>query len=343
MKIGFIAPQSIAAVNGGVRTQALLTANHLKELGVEIAFISPWDDISALDIDLFHIFMASPDNSGIISTLHEQGKKIVLSPVMYSRRSAVSIKKLLLVEEKISSINPGIRSEFGIKKEICLKADLILPNTQDEADLISKAFIISSSAIEVIPNGVENRFKDSDPQLFENKTGLKDFVLFAGQASAPRKNVEGLIKAFKEIDQDLVIIGDFSNSEYSQRCLSLIEENPRIHLMNTIDHNAELLSSAYAACKVFVLPSQFETPGIAAMEAALAGANIVITEVGGTKEYFQNYAEYITPSSSKSIKKGINDALSKPKSDSLKNNILDNYTWDKVAEQTLAQYKRMLF
>lgn len=342
MKVGFIAPQSIAAVNGGVRTQALFTAKHLQKLGVDIEYISPWDDLSALDIDLFHVFTASSENTGIVARLHEQGKKIVLSPVLYSRRNASSIKRLLSFEEKISAINPGIRSEFGLKKQICSKADLLLPNTEAEAGLISKAFSISTSLIKVIPNGVESRFANSNPELFEEETGLKDFILFAGQASAARKNVESLLKAFRNIDKQLVIIGDFSNSEYSQRCLSLVKENPHMHLLDTLEHDSELLSSAYAACKVFVLPSHFETPGIAAMEAALAGANIVITEAGGTKEYFQHYAEYITPSIINSITQGINKALTKPKSDALRDHILDNYTWDKVAQKTLEQYKEVV-
>lgn len=342
MKVGYIAPQSIAAVNGGLRTQALFTAAHLKELGIELVFISPWDDISTMDIDLFHVFSASVDNIGIVSRLHELGKKIVLSPVLFSNRSASNIRKLLKVEEKLTSFSAGIRSEFAHKKEICSKADILLPNTSDESNLISTAFDIPTSLLHVIPNGVEKRFIDSDSTLFEKEIGFKDFVLFAGQASAPRKNVLGLLEAFEGINEKLVIIGDFGNSEYSQKCLSIADENPNVHLMNSLDHNSELLSSAYAACKVFVLPSQFETPGIAAMEAALAGANIVITEVGGTKDYFKDYATYIAPHSNKDIRKGIEKAMNIPRSTDLKDHILKNYTWYKVAEQTMIQYKKVL-
>lgn len=342
MKVGFIAPQSIAAVNGGVRTQALLTARHLLELGVSVTFISPWDDLSTLDIDIFHVFSASIENSGIVARLHEQNKKIILSPVLFSNRSAANIRTLLAVEDKLTKLSAGIRSEFGHKKTICSKADLLVPNTSDEADLIIKAFNIPSSKVSIVPNGVEPRFTDSDPTYFEEKTGLKDFVLFAGQASAPRKNIQALLQAFQTMKQDLVIIGDFDSSEYSNQCLSLADKNPRVHLISTQAHDSKLLSSAYATCKVFVLPSQFETPGIAAMEAALAGANIAITEVGGTKDYFGNYAEYISPYSIRSISGGIQKALSKPKSDDLKEHILQNFTWDKVAEQTIAQYKAVL-
>tara|TARA_R110002124_G_scaffold261859_2_gene427835 strand:+ start:7681 stop:8712 length:1032 start_codon:yes stop_codon:yes gene_type:complete len=342
MKIGFIAPNSIAAVNGGLRTQALLTARHLKELEVEVIFISPWDTISSKDIDLFHIFSASIENHGIVSRLYEQNKKIVLSPVLFSNRKASNIRRLLNIEEKLTSISSGIRSEFAQKKEICEKADLVLPNTTAEGKLIHAAFSISDSKIKVIPNGVEKRFIESNATLFEEKMGFKDFVLFAGQSSAPRKNVLTLLEAFQGIDEKLVIIGDFSNSKYSKKCVLLAEKNPNIYLLNTLEHDSELLSSAYAACKVFVLPSQFETPGISAMEAALAGANIVITEVGGPRDYFEEYANYVSPFSKSSIKTGIQKALKKPKTENLQTHILQNYTWDKVAEQTLIQYKRML-
>ncbi len=35
-----------------------------------------------------------------------------------------------------------------------------------------------------------------------------------------------------------------------------------------LDHDDPLLASAYAAARVFALPSWFETPGLAALEAA---------------------------------------------------------------------------
>lgn len=121
MKVGFIAPQSIYAVNGGVRTQALMTARALTDLGVEVKFISPWDDISENELDLFHIFTAGYETIGIISRLQEQKKKIVLSPVLFSNRSYKTIRRAINVEEKLTSVSAGIRSEFGIKKDVCKK------------------------------------------------------------------------------------------------------------------------------------------------------------------------------------------------------------------------------
>src|SRR6185437_7691066 len=62
-----------------------------------------------------------------------------------------------------------------------------------------------------------------------------------------------------------------------------------------VDHDDPLLASAYAAARVFALPSWFETPGLAALEAALAGCAVVVTPNGCTREYFGPRVEYARP------------------------------------------------
>ncbi len=339
MKIGFIAPLSIAAVNGGVRTQTHQTAQHLQELGVEVDFISPWQ--TSLEVDLVHIFTASPETLGILKKCSEQGIKTALSPVFFSTKTGKDLSLALKLEKTASKFGAGISSEYGIKAQACEIADIILPNTQAEADLIIKGFGISPEKVSVIPNGVEERFKNSNPDLFIEKYGLRDFVLFAGQAGAPRKNVIKLLEVAAEISDPIVIIGSFYDDEYGEKCRSLAHASTHVSLIETLEHNSELLASAYAACHTFVLPSLFETPGIAAMEAALAGANIVITELGGTKEYFNNWAEYVDPKSSVSILGAIQNSLKKPKSSDLKEHILQHYTWRRVAEFTSEVYTKL--
>ncbi len=336
MKVGFIAPLSIAAVNGGVRTQAQQTAKSLKDLGIEVDFISPWQD--SIDVDFVHIFTAGPETLGILRRCSEQEIKTVLSPVFFSSRSAKDIALKLKLEKTASKLGSGISSEYGIKAQACNLADILVPNTHEEADLIKHAFDIPSAKVRVIPNGVEERFKLSSPDLFLEKCGLKDFVLFAGHAGAQRKNVIKLLEVATSISQPIVIIGSFYEDEYGEACKSLAKANSNVTLIETQEHDSELLASAYAACNTFILPSLFETPGIAAMEAALAGANIVITRYGGTKEYFKNWAEYVDPKSTDSISMAIKKSLDKPESSDLRNHILQHYTWSRVAELTSEVY-----
>ncbi len=339
MKIGFVAPLGIAAVNGGVRTQVLQTAEALKKQNVKVEFVSPWQE--GIQADVIHIFVAGPDTLGILMRCSELGFKTVLSPVFFSSRSATTIASSLKAEKMLSKVGSGIRSDFGIKAEACKTADLVLPNTSAEADLIEKGFGIKSSKILVVPNGVETRFKNSTPDLFIEKYGQKDFVLFAGQAGASRKNIIKLLEAAPKIKAPIVIIGSLYDDEYGQKCKKYANDAGNVTFIDTLDHNSELLSSAYAACHTFVLPSLYETPGIAAMEAALSGANIAITEKGGTKYYFQDWAEYLNPESTDSIVRAVNSSLNRDKSTILKNHILENYSWDEVGKKTLEAYKQL--
>lgn len=343
MKVGYIAPASISTVNGGLRTQANMTIEYIKRLGVEPIKISPWDHhIELNQLDLIHVFGATAENLGIVPQLANLSVPIILSPVFYSNRSARQIKLSISIEKWLTLFGSGIRSDFGIKKELCDLADLILPNTEQESHLIHQGFGISPLKMSLIPNGVEKRFSQADKSLFQDKYGIDNFVLFVGQASAERKNVLRLLRVAPKVNSNIVIIGSFNESNYSKKCLDLAKKSDNVLLIESLDHNSELLSSAYAAAKVFVLPSYYETPGISALEAGLAGTNIVITQIGGTKEYFGHHGFYLDPNSEKSVLHSINKALSQEIDPDLKGHILNNFTWEKVAEKTFDQYREIL-
>lgn len=339
MKVGFIVPLGIAAVNGGVRTQALQTAKALQKLGVEVEFVSPWQD--RLDVDLVHIFVAGPDTLGILTRCSELGIKTVLSPVFFSSRSSSTIAKALSGERLIAKIGSGIRSDFGIKAQACRIADVVLPNTTAEVELIVNGLGIAQAKVQVVPNGVETRFAEATPNEFIEKYGIKDFVLCVGQVGAPRKNLRKLMEAAPDVKAQIVVIGSLFDDEYGNTCKKLAQKSGNVLFIETLDHEDSLLESAYAACQTFVLPSLFETPGIAAMEAALAGAHISITERGGTKDYFKDHAEYLSPDSSDSVAEAINHSLQKEQTPALKNHILENYTWNIVGEMTMQKYQKL--
>lgn len=340
MKIGIAAPLSLASVNGGVRTQVMQTAHHLKLLNVDLEFIQ--FNQEHFNYDLVHVFAASPETIGITHQTKFNGIKLVVSPVFYSNRNSSIISLSLLIEKFTSTMAQGIRSDFGIKSEICRHADMVLPNTLSELKLVRDGLKVNMDKLQLIPNGVESRFRKATPDHFVNTYGLKDFVLFVGQASAPRKNVIQLLKSASSINSQIVIIGDFYDDSYSRTCLEMAESAHNVLLLNGMEHNDPLLESAYAACKVFCLPSMYETPGVAALEAALAGANIVITKHGGTKEYFKDFALYVDPNSTQNISTAVNNSLLKTHSDHLQKRIKENYTWEMVAQKTKEVYSHFL-
>ena len=86
----------------------------------------------------------------------------------------------------------------------------------------------------------------------------------------------------------------------------------------------------------------YETPGIAALEAGLAGAKVVITPHGGTKDYFKDMATYIDPYSITSIRSGIETTLNQESDNQLRDYIKNNFLWEKVADLTANIYHQIL-
>jgi glycosyltransferase involved in cell wall biosynthesis len=173
--------------------------------------------------------------------------------------------------------------------------------------------------------------------LFVKAYGFSNFILNVGHIGPGRKNVLRLVRALNLINKPAVIIGRMEAGKELDAIRK--EAGKHILLLDNIPNDSEMLASAYAACDVFVLPSLFETPGIAALEAALAGAKIVITKYGGTEEYFGDNAEYVEPTSIDLITSGISIALAKPKDNKLREHIKKHYLWEKVGEATMEVYR----
>jgi glycosyltransferase involved in cell wall biosynthesis len=342
MRVCYVVPQNLALVNGGVKTQGLQTIEAVKKHGVEPVLLQPWQSLNEHEIDLVHIFHAGAETYELARKFNELSKPILLSPVFFTRHKASTIQRSRKLEAITGRWFKGIRTDYSIKASVCHYSDHIAPNTQAEAELIQNGLGISADKISVVPNGVEKRFADASPDKFREMYGDRECILFAGQAGAPRKGLITLLEAAKELQADLFVIGDLYDDAYGQTCRTYFEKYPHYHQLPNLPHDSELLASAYAACKVFVLPSLYETPGIAAMEAAITGAEIVITENGGTKEYFGDLAEYITPYSVSSVREALKKGLKKQTKSELKEHILKRYTWDSVGEQTFELYQKLI-
>lgn len=104
----------------------------------------------------------------------------------------------------------------------------------------------------------------------------------------------------------------------------------------------EDLPQFYKLCKVHVLPSWMETPGLSSLEAAVMNSNIVITEKGDTRDYFGDNAWYCEPNNVLSIRNAVIKAMESKIDPQLSLIVSQKYNWDKTAEATLAGYKLAL-
>ena len=377
LNVLMVPPASAAFVRGGVRTQVLQTAHGLRSLGASVEFISPDMSFDPRRFDVIHLFQAGYEMLSVSRVLSgDTATPVVLSPVLYSRHSPAKVRQMLQVEEKCSRWLWGLTSEMKIKKDVCKRVRLLLPNTPAEAAFLREAFGISEDRIRWVPNGVESRFAKADSQLFEQETGLSHVTLFVGDVTSRRKNLlevlrnyranevirgasgrrkpDGVSSGGRYAPPPLVLIGSTDGGgSYGEACRRAIRENPDVIALGPLPQSSPLLASAYAAADVFLMPSLFETPGIAAMEAGLAGAVVVITAHGGTEDVFKNHAIYVEPHQTDAILEGvskayaiagnINDGIheNQLRPDVLRDHLLSHYTWQEVARQTLDAYNNV--
>ncbi len=326
-------------LRGGPRTQILQSKAELEKLGVRVSLFNSWKEFHRNDFDLVHFFGANIGTYHLAREIHKLGVPIVISPIFFTRHSHEYVRRIVKAGKLLKRFSGGIWTDYGMMAEMCSWASIVAANTVDEARLFTEGMGIPEEKVRIVPNGVERRFEKGKPSLFRKKYGTDKFILNVGHIGPERKNVFRLIQALQSINHPAFIIGRVENTREGKRCVELAQKNPRITILDSIDHDSDLLASAYAACDVFVLPSLFETPGIAALEAGLAGAKVVITSHGGTKEYFGELAEYVNPYSVKSIRDGIQIALIRQKDKQLRDRIKKEYLWSDVAKHLLSVYE----
>jgi glycosyltransferase involved in cell wall biosynthesis len=228
----------------------------------------------------------------------------------------------------------------GWRRTLLGLARAILPNSEAEARQLVGLFGADRRRIRVVPNGVDGRFAQAEPGRFRAGFGGDDFALYVGRIE-PRKNVLGLIRAVRGLGLPLVVVGEVvpGHEAYGAACRGegrgLVMWRPRV------DHDDPLLASAYAAARVFALPSWFETPGLAALEAALAGVAVVITPLGCTREYFGDAAVYARPDRPSEIGRGIERAWRQGPDPDLAARIGARCLWPEVARRTAEVYDQL--
>lgn len=341
-----IYPAAFQRINyGGGEVQLTKTKEYLQKSGVDVDLFNFRTDLK--DYDVLHTFGINLEVFSLCETAKKLKVPRALSTIFwdpfkfhYFENGFVYAYGELMMRKIFKNVKGTIYKRIN---ELLGFQDILLPNSYIEREQVKKSFNVKDARFHVVPNGVDASFYKADAGLFKKKFNLSDFVLFVGRIEK-RKNLLRLIKAFNRsgIHKDLVVIGDVKDNNYYSSCLNEARNNKRVHFIKGLHHEDPLLKSAYAACDTFVLPSYYETPGLTALEAGLAGAKLIVTKEGSTMEYFKDNAAYFSPFSTKSIVAALRDSQYREKDSKVSKFILKNYTWDVVARETLKAYKKIV-
>lgn len=333
MKIAYVMKPD-ACYNGeadGTRKQAEIWKSELQHQGHIIDYISPWGNYNWSDYDIVHFFGFGLWNYDMIHWGSGLNPHIVFSPIIDSNTPLWKYRLFSFIgcrKFRLFSQNYAVR---------CYKNNvkLFLARTQYEANYLQNGYGIDKDKIGIVPLSFRH-------DNFDSRIVKEPFCLFSGTMTQERKNVPRLIEAAKKYGFRLLLVGSLGNAESETHLRSLVGNAPNVDIKGFVSD--EELCSLYNRAKVFALPSINEGVGLVALEAAVHGCNIVITNLGGPKEYYNNGNVYfVNPYNiddiGEKIMQALHDTHCQP---NLRNEIIQNYNVASCVKLLVKEYEKIL-
>lgn len=183
-----------------------------------------------------------------------------------------------------------------IGKKVISISRRVVVNNPYQSDLLRRMGI-KDDKIRVIPPGINvERFQNCDNSSKDRKTLKEKIILFVGRI-VKGKGLEYLVKAAPKVlrhfpESKFVIVGrDYGFAKHLKRLIA--RKGITSHFIFTGSKRGHDLVETYYSCDVFVLPSEHEGFGLAALEAMTCGKPVVITDYEGASWFKQSGACFI--------------------------------------------------
>jgi glycosyltransferase involved in cell wall biosynthesis len=330
MKIAFILSHGALAPTNGIVSQAKTWKNGLESLGHEVILIDMWRKNDWVSFNIIHFFGFNIFLCDFIAGLSKMNSNIVVSPILDPDYSVSRLKLYSRWGYRKLNLTNQYHGLFGIKDKI----KLFFVRSEFEKNYMMKGFGIKSGGCAVVPlsYGITP---------FDETVIKEPFCLHISLLTDNRKNVERLIQAAIKYKFKLILGGKLRNEQEVRLLDSWIGDNSNIEYHGYL--TKEEMISLYSRAKVFALPSTIEGVGIVALEAAAMGCDIVMTNLGGPKEYYNGMAEIVNPYNVDEIGKAVMNFLNgntfQPE---LKKHILNHLSLQTISQELVKRYKSVL-
>lgn len=236
------------------------------------------DMVKKYDIDLLHVHYAIPHayagymakqmlkeegiNLPMVTTLHGTDITLVGSHPFYKPAVTFSMNKSDVITSVSESLKEDILRLFDVKKEVH-----VVPNFIDIERHRRKSLNTECH---------RNRMANEEERIITHISNLR-----------PVKRLTDVIEVFdrvqKQIPAKLIVIGEGPDKlKAEELCAKKGIESKVIFLGNSLEIN-EILSFS----DLFILPSEKESFGLAALEAMASGVPVVSSNAGGLPEVIQ--------------------------------------------------------
>jgi len=323
-----------AAADDDDRIALLALSEALPETGIPARLWRPFED-SLAEARCLHLFGTAAEFLPVVESARQSGVKVLLSPESWDCDAANRGRYRRGLRQKMLSwfakAGRGVFSRIPIwQRELYAAVDLLLPNSNVEAQRIARRFKIPLDRLRVIPHGVDPRLSEADPEFFHRQVGVRDFVLYVGTIE-PNNQQLGFLWAMKNVDVPVVILGNVAPhcDWYIDECRRVA--GSQVQFLPRYSRIDSRMASAFAACGCLVVGSGVAAPERIALAAGVSGTPLVLFEGGCGNEYFGQQAVYIRPDDVPGIRRGVQAALDRKRSKNLAEHVRTYFSWKAVA------------
>jgi glycosyltransferase involved in cell wall biosynthesis len=338
---------------GGDTTLVESTARALRSIGVSADVVSTGEP-DARGYDVAHVFnVTQPEVCGPqVDACLASGVPVALSTVWLDLVETLGrgqayhdcfsrVGDARRLEARFSQLHDRTSESFLTRKQragldrrtasqaaILRRAHVLLPNSAHEARDCMVKLGVREVPFVVVPVGATI---PAQTAWARERFG----VVQVGRVEM-RKNQTMAALALRDISAEVAFVGA-AHEAFPMAAIG--KWAPRTHFAGAVSDDD--LQRIYSRALVHILPSWIETVGLASIEAAANGAQIVVSDRGPEVEYFGGDAEYANPSDPQSIRDAVMRALRRPPrtpGDALDRRVR-SFTWEQSAKATLAGYQ----
>jgi len=231
---------------------------------------------------------------------------------------------------------------------------IIVPSESTKSDLIAQLGV-REKKVSVIYEAADELFAPMPVEQARQELAEFDlperFVLFVGTIE-PRKNVDGLVRAFRRLvvrngigDTGLVIAGARGwLTEDLENQINAPELEGRIKLLGRVSD--EDLHRLYVAARCHVHAAHYEGFGLPPLEAMACGTPTIVSNISSLPEVVGDAALLVDPQNEEELSVALHRLLT---DDTLHAELREKglqrakcFSWEKAALQTLDVYRRVM-
>jgi glycogen synthase len=297
----------------------------------------------------------------------------VLAKILYGLPLVITVHSLEPLRPwKREQIGRGYDLSNWVEKTALEMADAVVAVSNSTRADILRLFDVDAGRLRVIPNGIDtDEYRPVSRPDVLYRYGIDPnggFVLFIGRMTR-QKGLRYLLEATEAIDPRMQVVlcaGDSDTPELQVELEAMVaalkERRPGVvWVPGMIDRDDTI--ALYSHATVFCCPSIYEPFGIINLEAMACGTPVVGTAVGGIPEVVvDGVTGFLVdaklspnlphdPTEPEGLSRGLADAinhfstdpdLSRRMGEAGRRRVVEHFSWQSIAKQTLGLYNSLL-